>query len=56
MDAREEKAIWDAWGRGESRCPYCIRITCPLEWNAICDCFMAPEPPADHRCETCELP
>jgi hypothetical protein len=47
-----EVAIWQAWERGESRCPHCIGL-CPADWRATCDCFMAPEDISDHDQASC---
>jgi hypothetical protein len=32
-----ENEIWDAWSRGESRCPHCINMG-DDEFEAMCDC------------------
>lgn len=31
-------ADWQAWERGESRCPYCIDVEDMREFEAMCDC------------------
>lgn len=41
--ARDPEPVWEAWSRGEARCPYCVDCDA-IEWWAICDCWMAPEP------------
>jgi len=38
MNERDERDIWEAWGRGESRCPYCVDITDMRDFEAACDC------------------
>lgn len=35
-----EVRAWQAWHRGEARCPYCIGLD-DRDWLATCDCFMA---------------
>lgn len=35
-----EEAMWDAWARGEARCPYCINMGWD-EFQAMCDCSRA---------------
>lgn len=32
-----EQDIWNAWERGESRCPYCINLDM-RDFEATCDC------------------
>lgn len=49
-----EKDIWETWEKGESRCPYCINLTCAIDWETTCDCGMAPFPGYDHTCEVCD--
>jgi hypothetical protein len=37
MPSLTEEAIWFAWRRGESRCPYCIGLDM-REFEVVCDC------------------
>lgn len=32
-----EREIWQAWERGESRCPYCVGADM-RDFEAMCDC------------------
>lgn len=29
---------WDAWSRGETRCPYCVGLE-DLDFATVCDCW-----------------
>lgn len=33
-----EIETWEAWARGESRCPYCVDLTDVSDFAATCDC------------------
>lgn len=34
---RSEKEHWEAWERGETRCPYCVGLDM-RDFEATCDC------------------
>lgn len=36
-DEHPEKPAWDAWERGENRCPFCIGLAME-DFEAVCDC------------------